>query len=506
MSDFLTNLVSRSLDPNPTVQPRPASLYEPLPAADKMMAGNLFDPSDADQGVGDNLVSSSASARRQRQPVSTAPVTAQPSSTPPSYQSNELPKTPPLSYRAEDVFPASESAPDKSESRKTETGQSRERSSADLAAPQWPRSVPVMPAEMTHSSHEENSADLDSAQPPASESMNDKQAANFEYEIPKDLRMLLEGLVDETTQKRHEADTTARPPVPASQISISPASVTEEASQTAANQVVRAVTMQRNESAREFPEQFVQVEGESLIDQSVRGTVSVEDRRLRDARPPVNPETTFAPQQIRISPARESRSRFVSTEDASLTTSAPEMAAGEETKSHARAPAAHPITNDRIIPVGDGSPHFVSARSASLAAESVRETASSLESMIKGSGPAVRPVNIERANPPAESSSPDSSFSRESPAPQELSSSRTTVPTPAPTTIVIRPEISQARVTAEMRVDSAQPDTNVHVTIGRIEVRAIKAAEVQPKSDRAAQSTLMSLDDYLRRRAQGGNR
>lgn len=503
MSDFLTNLVSRSLDPSPSVRPRPASLYEPLPAADKMMAGNLFDPSDADQGVGDNLVSSSPPLRRQRQPVSTAPVTAQPSSTPPSYQSNELPKTPPL--RPQEVFPLSESAPDKSESRKTETGQSRERSSADLSAPQRPRSGPVMPAEMTHSSHEENFADLDSAQPPASESMNDKQAANFEYEIPKDLRMLLEGLVEETTQKRHEADTTAQPPVPVSQISISPVSVTEEASQIGANQVVRAVTMQRNESAKEFPEQFVEVEGESLIDQSVRGTASVEDRRPRDARPAVNPET-FAQQQIRISPAGESRSRVVSTEDASRTTSAPEMAAGEETKSHAPAPAAHPITNDRIIPVGDGSPHFVSARSASLAAESVRETASSLESMIKGSGPAVRPVNIERANPPAESSSPDSSFSRKSPAPQELSSSRTTVPTPAPTAIVIRPEISQARVTAEIRVDSAQPDTNVHVTIGRIEVRAIKAAEVQPKNDRAAQSTLMSLDDYLRRRAQGGNR
>jgi hypothetical protein len=47
-----------------------------------------------------------------------------------------------------------------------------------------------------------------------------------------------------------------------------------------------------------------------------------------------------------------------------------------------------------------------------------------------------------------------------------------------------------------------QPQPTVHVTIGRIEVRAVQSSQ-SPARPRAA-TTVMNLDDYLRRRSQGG--
>ncbi|HEV2829176.1 MAG TPA: hypothetical protein VGW76_16385 [Pyrinomonadaceae bacterium] len=47
-----------------------------------------------------------------------------------------------------------------------------------------------------------------------------------------------------------------------------------------------------------------------------------------------------------------------------------------------------------------------------------------------------------------------------------------------------------------------QPQPTVHVTIGRIEVRAVQSS--QPASRSRAATPVMNLDDYLRRRSQGG--
>jgi hypothetical protein len=51
---------------------------------------------------------------------------------------------------------------------------------------------------------------------------------------------------------------------------------------------------------------------------------------------------------------------------------------------------------------------------------------------------------------------------------------------------------------------SRQPQPTVHVTIGRIEVRAVQSSESLPKPS-AAKPT-MNLDDYLTRRGQWGTR
>ena len=116
----------------------------------------------------------------------------------------------------------------------------------------------------------------------------------------------------------------------------------------------------------------------------------------------------------------------------------------------------------------------------------------------------MHPVTIEKIVSRGESWQPHFFFAKGLPFVHDVSPARTTAPPPP--TIVVHPEISQVRPAAETRVDSPAPEPNVQITIGRIEVRAIKAAEVQPKNDRPAQSTLMSLDDYLRQRAQGGKR
>lgn len=51
-----------------------------------------------------------------------------------------------------------------------------------------------------------------------------------------------------------------------------------------------------------------------------------------------------------------------------------------------------------------------------------------------------------------------------------------------------------------------QPEPTVQVTIGRIEIRASMDAAPRRESRRSAASKLMSLDDYLRQRAEGGRK
>jgi hypothetical protein len=50
----------------------------------------------------------------------------------------------------------------------------------------------------------------------------------------------------------------------------------------------------------------------------------------------------------------------------------------------------------------------------------------------------------------------------------------------------------------------ASPEPVIHVTIGRIEVRAARQAKPKPRPARAAAAPRLSLDDYQRRRREGG--
>ena len=51
---------------------------------------------------------------------------------------------------------------------------------------------------------------------------------------------------------------------------------------------------------------------------------------------------------------------------------------------------------------------------------------------------------------------------------------------------------------------NSQPAPTVHVTIGRIEVRAVQSSQAAAKP--RATTPVMNLDDYLMRRGQGGTR
>jgi hypothetical protein len=91
---------------------------------------------------------------------------------------------------------------------------------------------------------------------------------------------------------------------------------------------------------------------------------------------------------------------------------------------------------------------------------------------------------------------------------------------PSPSAVATPHRITPSRIVAEARPSlrvqpmprSIRPDRqppaapDVHVTIGRVEVRAVPAAEPPSRARSAAPSALMNLDDYLRRRDGRGRR
>ena len=395
-----------------------------------------------------------------------------------------------------------ESAPDKSRPREPGADQPREFSGIDFSAPQPPRSDPVVPMAMIHSPQKENSPSLDVPQSPSSKSPNDKAEANPEYEINKDLRLALQSLVDQMIGQPHEATSTTQPLVPPAQIATSPLSVTENASRSAPDQVVHSVTIQRIVSAGESPERLVEVEDEPLADKSVQETASAREGSQKVPSRAVHPVTIE-----RIVPTNESTPRFLATEDVSHTgVRVQETASAGEASQKAPSQAVHPVTIERIVSTNESTPRFLATEDVSHTGVRVQETASAGEASQKAPSQAVHSVTIEKIVSRSESWQPHFFFAKGLPFVHDVSPARTTALPPPLPTIVVHPEISQVRPAAETRMDSPAPEPNVQITIGRIEVRAIKAAEVQPKNDRPAQSTLMSLDDYLRQRAQGGKR
>ncbi len=88
----------------------------------------------------------------------------------------------------------------------------------------------------------------------------------------------------------------------------------------------------------------------------------------------------------------------------------------------------------------------------------------------------------------------------------ELSPVRQTYP-PIPGTIVARPETRsyiEAKPPAHFEMPARrEPPPTIQVTIGRIEVRATPPAAPSPRTQRP-KPPVMSLDEYLRKRAKGG--
>jgi hypothetical protein len=497
MSDFLTNLATRSFDPKPAIRPRLASLYEPLPTPGKMMVGVLFDPPDPDrEESGDASFSDSASLFRRPQPVPTTPAAtaAQPSWAAPAHQSNDAAKTPQASDRPGEIFRGTESAPNKSRPREIGAERPREPSPTDFSEPQRLSSDPVVPTAMVQSPQKETSPRHALTPSPSSKSMNDNSEANPEHDTHKDVP-ILESLIDQRIREPHDATSATQLLVSSSQMVASPSSGTEEANRIAFDQVVNS-TIKSIVPTRESQQPLVSVEDLSLTETSVQTTTSVEKAGRSAPGPPVHPVTIE-----RIVSASELPPQFVSAEDVSLTrTSVQRTASADKAELNAPSSAVHPVTIERIVQASELPPQFISDEGVSPTGTSVQKTASAEEARLRFASPAVHPVTIERIVPTRESPRPPSISAK------ELSPSRTTVPM-TPATIAVQPQnISPTRPVAEALASSPAPEPNVQVTIGRIEIRAIKEAEVKPKNERAVQSTLMSLDDYLRQRAQGGKR
>jgi hypothetical protein len=68
----------------------------------------------------------------------------------------------------------------------------------------------------------------------------------------------------------------------------------------------------------------------------------------------------------------------------------------------------------------------------------------------------------------------------------------------------IAPLIETGSEHVHLNRPAIQPQPTIHVTIGRIEVRAVQSSQSAAKS--RAPAPVMNLDDYLKRRSQGGTR
>ena len=78
-------------------------------------------------------------------------------------------------------------------------------------------------------------------------------------------------------------------------------------------------------------------------------------------------------------------------------------------------------------------------------------------------------------------------------------------PSPAFTLSQITPLIESRPELLRLNQDHIQPRPTIHVTIGRLEVRAVQYSQPAAKPH-AARQPAMNLDDYLRRRSQGDAR
>jgi hypothetical protein len=72
----------------------------------------------------------------------------------------------------------------------------------------------------------------------------------------------------------------------------------------------------------------------------------------------------------------------------------------------------------------------------------------------------------------------------------------------APVVVKAQPNIIRPGTVDKVAAEVSQSETVINVTIGRIEVRATPAQQSRPERQRAA-PTVMSLDDYLRKRSGG---
>jgi hypothetical protein len=76
---------------------------------------------------------------------------------------------------------------------------------------------------------------------------------------------------------------------------------------------------------------------------------------------------------------------------------------------------------------------------------------------------------------------------------------------PGPAAVVAQPRVEPAQRIEPPPAAPAEPTPTIQVTIGRVEIRATSPPVPAPKKQRP-KPAVMSLDEYLRQRANGGDR
>ena len=121
-------------------------------------------------------------------------------------------------------------------------------------------------------------------------------------------------------------------------------------------------------------------------------------------------------------------------------------------------------------------------------------------------------VVIERISSPLAEPAPVSAVTEAAPRmterqrlamPAELPVERERTQEPRPAAIIAQPRVRPAQRVEPAPPPPVEPSPTIQVTIGRVEVRATQPQVSTPKKQRP-RPPVMSLDEYLRQRDQGG--
>jgi hypothetical protein len=117
-------------------------------------------------------------------------------------------------------------------------------------------------------------------------------------------------------------------------------------------------------------------------------------------------------------------------------------------------------------------------------------------------------TTVIREKPIANESAFNEASAKSLPAPTAVSSDASKNGVPKTPLVVVQSSIAPLIETGpehlQLNRPAATPQPTIHVTIGRIEVRAVQSSQ-SPARSRAA-TPVMNLDDYLKRRSEGGAR
>jgi hypothetical protein len=216
----------------------------------------------------------------------------------------------------------------------------------------------------------------------------------------------------------------------------------------------------------------------------LRGVRRMATRAIESvAAPPATVESTHEAHSPRIPVASEAQREVSERIRPTMTTPRPELAARGPEGPPPRVPLPPRARADESRPARPPRP---------LDSEVPRQTGAHF------------PVHVEARRSPADP--PTSAYQSASEMLSAGTASLSPRPLATPAAIIVRPRpAAHPGLAVPDQMKSASLEPTIHVTIGRIEVRAIPAAPAPPAKGRPA-SPVMTLDEYLRERTKRSRR